>query len=329
MKRVAKPAGRLNIAIEDAPIPEPGPNEVRIRAVRTLISRGSEIGRRYTREEAINPDIMGYSLAGVIDATGSEVLHLKVGDRVAASAPHAQYVVRSADLHGPSDAPRVFRLHPGVSFDQATYWLLVAGAVTWIDIASIGRDDTVAILGQGLVGNLLLQVAKVNGLGRIVAVDGLESRCELAERLGADAVINASKEDPVAAVHRLTHGVGADIVIYAVGGPAGPKAFEQAQDMVAHGGLLHAIGLYEDAPLPLYSGKIQGRRLLGGYFGRSIDVPAAERAMTLLAQGAIRTDEMTTHHFPYTRAADAFDLLYSRLHEALGVILDWNVDEAS
>ena len=52
MKRVAKPEGKFNVVIEDAPMPEPGPGEVRVKAVRSLISRGSEMGGRYTREYA-------------------------------------------------------------------------------------------------------------------------------------------------------------------------------------------------------------------------------------------------------------------------------------
>ena len=106
----------------------------------------------------------------------------------------------------------------------------------------------------------MLQVAKHNGKGRIIAVDALESRCALAEELGADAVINAAEEDPIAAVRRLTAGAGVDIVVYAVGGPAGVKAFDQGLDMLAVGGLLHLIGLYEDAPLPLMSARSSAAR---------------------------------------------------------------------
>ena len=70
MKRMAKPEGRGNVVLENAPIPEPGYGEVRVKAVRSLISRGSEIGRRYVLEEAVDPQIMGYSMAGLVDALG-------------------------------------------------------------------------------------------------------------------------------------------------------------------------------------------------------------------------------------------------------------------
>jgi len=328
MKRVAKPEGKFNIVIEEVTMPEPSPGEVRIKAVRSLISRGSEMGGRYTREHAVNPESMGYSLAGIVDAIGEGVDHYAVGDKVVASAPHAQYAVRPARVSSLQEQAQVVPMLPSVTFDQAPYYPLTSGAVSWVDIENIQPYDTVVILGQGLVGSLLMQVAKANGRGRIIAVDTLDSRCTLSEELGADVVINASDEDPIRAVHKITNGVGAHIVVYAVGGPAGPKAFDQGLDMLAIGGLLHLIGLYEDQPLPLTSGKIQRRRLLGGYYGQVIPSGVSLRAMQLLGSDIIRTDKMTTHLFPYMEAPAAFDLLYNRMDEALGVLLNWEVPGA-
>ncbi|MBM3262183.1 MAG: zinc-binding dehydrogenase [candidate division Zixibacteria bacterium] len=323
MKRVVKPEGKFRILLEEVPVPAPGPGEVRIKAVCSLISRGSELGGRYTREHAINPDIMGYSLAGIVDETGEGVEHLAVGDRVAALAPHAEYVVRSARVAGPEDQAWVVPLLPAISFEQATYYPLVASAVTWVEIEAIRPGDTVVIVGQGLVGSLILQVAKAAGIGRLVAIDTLDSRCALAEEFGADVVIDASQENPVRAVRKLTSGVGAEIVVYAVGGPAGPTAFEQSLDMLATGGLLHLVGLYEDQALPLLSGKIQRRRLLGGHYGLTNGTRQSLRAMQLIASGSIHTDRMTTHRFSFVETAEAFDLLYRRPAEAFGVVLDW------
>ena len=326
MKRVAKPEGKYNVILEEVPMPEPGPEEVRVKAVRTLISRGSEIRGRYVREEAIDPQSMGYSLAGIVDAVGERVDHLEVGDRVGAVAPHAQYVVCPVQVSRPARLPYVLRLTDELTWDQAPYWMLGGGAVRWVDIEEIQPNDVVAIVGQGLVGSLVMQVAKANGNGRIIAIDALDLRCSLAGELGADVVINAAKEDPVEAVRKLTNGLGADIVVYAVGGPAGPKAFGQSVDMLAPGGLLHLVGLNEEQALPLYSSKIQGRRLLGGYYGGVWTAGSASRAMELLVSGAIQADRMTTHHFPYVKSPDAFHLLHNRIGETMGVLLDWDVE---
>ncbi len=324
MKRVAKPAGKYNIVIEEALLPVPGPGEVRIKAVCTLISAGSELGSRYRVEQAVDHERMGYSMAGVVDALGDGVQHYAVGDRVIASAPHAEYVVRRAQPNGPSDRQSVFLLRDDLSFEQGAYHPLIRGAVTWVEIEAIKPGDTVVVLGQGLVGSLIMQVAKANGRGRIVAIDALDRRVQLARQLGADVAVHAGREDPVAAVRRLTNGLGAEVVVYAVGGPAGPKAFEQAQDMVAPGGLLHHIGLNEQGPLPLYSSKIQRRRLLGAYYGLAAGARSNQLALELLASGAVPVERMTTHRFPFTRAAEAFRLLEDTPGEAMGVILQWD-----
>ena len=288
MKRMAKPEGRGNVMLEDAPIPEPGYGEVRVKAVRSLISRGSEIGRRYVMEEAIDPQMMGYSMAGTVDALGEGVEHLAIGDRVGAVAPHAQYVLGAALPEQQGKIPEIFPLTPGVTWDQAPYWMLGASAVRWVDIAPFERDNVIVVMGQGLVGSLMLQAMRAIDAGRLVAVDAAPLRCELAAALGADDVINAADEDPVAAVRRLTNGVGAELVVYAVGGPAGPRAFEQGMQMLTGGGTLHLIGKYEHQNLPLSSDTIQGRRILGGYFGGQWHAGSARRSLALARVGRDR-----------------------------------------
>ena len=82
MIRVIKPEGMGNIQLEDTPIPEINSCQVLVRTSKTLISRGSELFRRYILEEAVSPSIMGYSLTGTIEQVGSEVTEYQVGQRV-------------------------------------------------------------------------------------------------------------------------------------------------------------------------------------------------------------------------------------------------------
>ena len=328
MRRVAKPYGKFNIVLEEAARPNPNGDEVRITAVRTLISRGSEIGRRYVYEEHIDPAIMGYSFAGIVDTVGPEIEHLKRGDRVVARAPHAQHVVCNARPISPDHEPFVFPMCEEIDFDQAPYCYLTAASVTWAEVEEVRPQDIVAIVGQGLVGSLLMQVHKANGLGRVIAIDALDLRCEIAAELGADLVINASEEDPVEAVQRATGGSGADVVVYAVGGPAGPNAFLQCQEMLATNGLLHIIGRYEGKPLPLITASGRNRRIVEDHFGYLglTNAWSTRRAMNLLATGAIDTQRMTTHCFSFEDAGEAFELLYKNTESTLGVLLDWDSD---
>lgn len=322
MKRVAKPAGRFNIAIEETERPRLTPTEVLIRAERSLISRGSEIWRRYAREEAIDPRIMGYSLAGQIVEVGSQVAQFAPGDRVAALAPHAEYA--AMEVVAPAHRPSVVKLPVGVSAEAGTFWPLATSSVLWMEELGARPGDPVVILGQGLVGSGCMQILRALTKARVLAVDALAPRCALARQLGADEVIDASAEDPVEAVRQLTRGEGAQAVVEAVGGRAGARAFAQAQDMLRRGGLLQVLGLYEDEPLPLDSGKIQGRRLVGGYLDPDQRPRGSDQALELLASGAIRAAQMITHRFPFAEAAAAFDLLYHRPAETLGVLLVWN-----
>ena len=319
MRRVAKPEGLHNIVVEEVGTPRISPTEILVKTVRTLISRGSEIGARYTREGPVDPAIMGYSQAGIVVEVGAGVDGYAAGDRVASVRTHAEYVVVDVERHSGDIIP----LPDGAGYETATFWPLTTSSVLWMQESGISRGETLVILGQGLVGSLCMQVARKLYDPRIIAVDALSLRCDLARSLGADEVIDASVEDPVEAIRGLT-GDGADVVVEAVGGRGGARAFEQAQEMLKRGGLLHVLGLYENEPLPLYSSLIQGRRLLGGYIDLDARKESSMKAMSLLESGAIATERMITHRFPFTEAREAFDLLYDRLGEAMAVLLTWD-----
>jgi threonine dehydrogenase-like Zn-dependent dehydrogenase len=320
MKRVVKLEGKGNIAIEEIEIPSIASNEVLVKVKKSLISRGSEVFARYVMPGVVDPERMGYSDAGVVAAAGEDVRDVFVGDRVVAVAPHAEYVVR---VPGTPDA-RVIPLPDDVSFEEATFIPLLTSSVAWAQTAGIKEGDTVVILGQGLVGSLVMQVSKDYKPGRMIAIDALDLRCEFAGRLGADVVINCSEVDPVRAARDLTDGKGADIVIECVGGDAGVKSFEQAQDMVRAQGTIHLISLYQGGPLPLHSGKIMNRRLLAGILISERRSRTAQRAIKHIQDGRVRVKEMITHRFPLTEAKQAFDLLYEHPEEALGVIFEYD-----
>lgn len=320
MHRVAKHDGIGNIVVEEAPTPAIGPRQVLVRNQRSLISRGSEIGRRYLDPGQLDPAIMGYSAAGVIEAVGTAVSEFVPGQRVAVVAPHAEYVV--GDLESPIIGAFT-TIADNLSFDQATFHGLVTGALMWAKCSETRPGDTVVVLGQGLVGNLVMQALRAYQPARLIAVDTYPLRCALANQLGADLVINAATTDPVAAINEITAGQGADVVIDCVGGQAGLRSFQQAQDICRPYGIIHLIALYQGAPLALDAGKIQTRRVLGGYCQ---DLPRreyAQQAMQALSSGQILVEPLITHHFPYTAAKPAFDLLYTQSDQTMGVLFSW------
>lgn len=319
MFRVTKPEGFGNIQLQEVPIPEITAQQIRVKADTTLISRGSELFRRYIREEAVSPSIMGYSLTGRVDAVGTAVADYQIGEPVMVVAPHAEYVVAEPNA---TDG-RIVRLGEGVGFEEGTFLPLATSAVAWSDSAGVKAGDTIVILGQGLVGSLMMQVLRSYDAERIITVDALPMRCELSERLGADTVINAAEVDPVETVLRLTDGKGADIVIDCVGGHAGINSFEQAQDMTRRFGTIQLIALYQQAPLPLHSSKMMSKRLVAGILTDEPRSQIAARALQKIENGDIRATEMVTHRFHYTEAKEAFDLLWHSPGDALGVLMKW------
>ncbi|MBI3974071.1 MAG: zinc-binding dehydrogenase [Chloroflexi bacterium] len=320
MWRVAKHEGVGNVVLEHVPIPEPGPGQVLVRTQVSLISRGSELWRRYEREEAIDPGMMGYSTTGVVVRAGEGVAQVGPGDRVVVTAPHAEYSVRSVQERG---RPWVFPLDGALSFDEGTFHPLSTSSAGWTQAARITPRDRVVVLGQGIVGNLVMQFARRYRPAQLIAVDALDLRCRLSREAGAPEVINAAEEEPVAAVRRLTGGAGAAIVFDCVGGRAGVQSFAQAQEMLAPGGLLQLIGLYHGAPLPLDASKMMGKRLLGGYPPETDRAVAGQEAMQALAAGAVRVQPLITHRFAGHEAKQAFDFLYEHPDQAMGVLLIW------
>jgi len=326
MWRVAKHAGVGNVVLEQVPLPEPGPNQALVRIRASLISRGSELWRRYELAEAVDPGIMGYSTAGVVERIGplnNGATKVQPGNRVVVTAPHAEYAL--ASLEPAAVRGRCQPLADNLSFEEGTFHPLSTSANGWTQAAEITPGDRVAILGQGIVGNLVMQFARRYTPAQLIAVDALDLRCRLARAVGGPSleVIDASKEDPVAAVKRLTGGKGATIVIDCVGGRAGIQSFKQAQEMLATGGLLQLIGLYHGEPLPLDASKMMGKRLIGGY------PPATDRnvigpeAMAALSSGEVRVQPLITHRFAGKDAKQAFDFLYEHPDQAMGVLLIW------
>jgi threonine dehydrogenase-like Zn-dependent dehydrogenase len=323
MWRVIKPEGFGNIEIEKADVPVPGPSEILVKNHRTLISRGSEIGGRYRKSDAVDPGIIGYSAAGVVVQVGPDVESSWIGKRVVVSAPHAEYVIGKLDAKFGSF--KVTEMAENLSFDDATFHPLTAAGVIWAEIAGIKAGEKVVVMGQGLVGTQCMQAAKAYKPGKLIAVDALPARVDRAPSLGADVAVNAVTEDAVARVIELTDG-GADLVMECVGGPAGVKSFPQAVAMTRKLGRIHLISLYHEQPLPLDSGAIQGKMLIGGYFADLAEIwqTRAEDTMARMAAGEFQIEPLISHRFPFSEAKAAFDLLHDRLNEALGVIFVWD-----
>jgi threonine dehydrogenase-like Zn-dependent dehydrogenase len=100
-------------------------------------------------------------------------------------------------------------------------------------------------------------------------------------------------------------------------------SFAGALEMVKADGVVHLVGLYHGAPLPLDASRMMGKLLIGGYRLDEPLGPLRARTATLIEEGQIRVEPLITHRFPAARAAEAFALLDGHLEQALGVLLEW------
>ena len=320
MKQLEKLNGFGNVRMVEVERPEPGPGQLLVEVKRSLISRGSELFRRYVLEEAVSPDIMGYSDAGEVVSLGPDVERFSVGQRVMVNGPHAQFVVANES----GRRKLAFALPDELDFETATFLPLTTSSVMWMRTSPIEPGQTVVILGQGIVGSLCAQIIRERKPGQVIVVDALSLRCEIARKLGPDVVIDVSRSDSVAEVKKLTGGAGADLVVECVGGNMGIRSFEQAQQMLAPGGAIHLIAKYQGGPLPLNGDGFMDKILVAGIRIDQTREACREEAAQMLIDGRVKISDLITHRLPWEKTPEAYHMLYEKPNEALGVILEWN-----
>ena len=307
------------VRLVDDQIPVPGRGEFLVKLTRSLISRGSELFRRYAREEAVDPQIMGYSAVGRVIELGRDTRGVEISQRVMVTAPHAQFELST--LAG--DRRRAFLIPDSIADEQATFLHLASESLMWMRSTPVDETDTVVILGQGIVGLLCAQTVRERNPARVITVDLLPLRCKVSAMLGVDTVVDGSRVDPVETILKLTDDEGADVVIECVGGPAGVKSFEMAQRVLKRGGVIQLVARYQGSSLPLDTQKMSTGMILFGDRLNHRYRDCKRDAAAMISDGRLRVREIITHRLPWEEVADAYHFLYKHPHEALGVILEW------
>ncbi|MCX6503167.1 MAG: zinc-binding dehydrogenase [Microbacterium sp.] len=169
----------------------------------------------------------------------------------------------------------------------------------------VGEGSSVAIIGVGGVGSSLIPMARAAGATSIVAVDIAADKLERARELGATAMVDATADDPVAAVRALTGGV--DVAFEALGRA---ETFTQALGMLDDGGRLVAIGIAPagtTAPIEITPLVRRGQQIVGSFGGRTReDLPAVAR---LAAAGGFDTARLVTRRYALADADAAYTAL--------------------
>jgi NADPH2:quinone reductase len=211
---IEEPGGPEAFRIVDREVGDPGPGQIRIRHEACGLNF-IDVYQRMGMYPLEMPHALGMEAAGVVEAVGEGVTHLKAGDRAAyAAAPPGAYA--EARVMG---AAQVCPLPDGISFEEGAAMMLKGLTVNYLfrRTTPIAAGDTVLFhAAAGGVWLIACQWAKSEGI-RLIGTAGTAEKCTLALEHGADACINYRDEDWAARVRDLTDGRGVDVVMDAVG----------------------------------------------------------------------------------------------------------------
>jgi len=324
---VFREAGKVEI--EEFPLRKPEANEVLVETVCTLISPGTETAFLMALPNTPKrfPRYPGYSNVGVIASKGSESSELAVGDRVASRKSHASHVI--------VDETEVLKIPNNLSFEEASFFALGSISLQAVRKAYIEIGESVVVLGQGLVGNLALQLAKLSGGMPLVAVDMFDYRLEISKRCGADYTFNPKRDSLIEEVNSVTEGKGADVVIEATGNP---KAIPTALKLAGRCGRVILLGSTRGTSEVNFYSEVhrKGVTIIGAHesirprydsiHGWWTQKDDSILVLKLLSKGLLRVKDLISAKMSYRDAAKAYDLLINSKENTLGIVLEWKED---
>ena len=321
--RVARLYSIDDIRIEEEPVPEPGAGEILVRTRACGICTGDLMGW-YMKRKA--PLVFGHEPVGEVAKVGQGVSHLREGARVFAhhhapcgecarcrrgAAVHcetwrkgairpggmAEYFVVSAA----SVAADTLELPPALDYTAASLVEPVACVVKSLRRGGVTSGQTIVVIGVGIMGQLHVALAAQIG-ARVIALDRVPFRLQRARELGADAVIDVSRNDPVDAVKELTGGEMAEVVF------VGPGSIEAMETGIRLAGA--------DARVVLFTcsqpDDVLAARPFDLYFREVSLVPSyscgprdTREALQLLESGKIPVSKLVTHKFELERVNEA------------------------
>lgn len=338
--RFVRPGEPLQVV--EVPVPRPGPQEVLVRVRATgLCGSDVHIAVEGITPTGFTPITLGHEPAGEVAETGEGAAGWAPGDRVAVLALQscgrcehcgrgAMQVCsqrRIAGIHVDgalaeymvTPVSTLIALPEQVSFDVGG---IITDAVATpfhalADRAQLRAGETVAVFGVGGLGLHAVELARFMGAARVIAVDVRVAQLERARTYGADTVVDASSQDPVAAVLAATSGRGVDVAAEFVGLQS---TISQAVEVLATGGRAVIVGLGPDpvlGPPPTVFVRKEASIIASYASGRT----TAERLVALAASGALDLARSISHVFPLHQADEALRVLHTKDGDPLRVVV--------
>ena len=332
--------GKIEIRELDIPTPAPDEALVRVRAVGLC---GSDV--HYYEHGRIGPYvvtgpiILGHEAAGEVVAVGSEVRHLKEGQRVTiepgatcgrceycksgrynlcpdvrflATPPidgaFCEYITMRADL--------LFPIPDSMSFEKAALIEPLSVGLHAVRRGDLRTGETVVIMGMGPIGMMTLLAAKAAGAGRVIGVDLEPFRLERALQIGADGVINLREEDGQEALLRLTEGRKADLAIETAGNG---RAAQSAVQAVRRGGRVVLVGLPQEEATPFNIPYIVDNEIdIRGVFRYHNTYPTG---VAVMAAESLNLDPIITDRMTLEETPKAFEKAIKEKNSTLKIII--------
>ncbi len=269
-------------------------------------------------------DGWGYEEVGEVVEVGAEVDDLALGTRIWGTWGHRACTVQTAER------ARNRVLDAGVDPRVGIFSQIGAIGLNVVLDADIHVGETVAVFGLGVPGQIAAQLARLNG-ARVIGVDGIASRRELAARLGAEHVLDAGPGSVAEQIRELTDGRGADVCLEVTGNY---RALHEAIRSVAYSSRVCAAGFMQGDGLGLRLGEEFHHNRVQVICSQISGVSPtlqhrwdalrlARTALDLAVAGRLRLVELISHTLPIERAPEAFRLLDEHPEEALQVVLSF------
>jgi len=243
------------------PVPKAGEVLIAIKAASLNFPDLLTVQNKYQFKPPL-PFVPGSEYAGVVEAVGEGVTHLKVGDPVAAIGSSGGF-----GTHACVAAAGVMPLPPGFAFDDASAFVMTYATThhALIDRAQLKTGETLLVLGAaGGVGTAAIQIGKVLG-ARVIAAASTDEKCDFCKSLGADATINYTAGNIRDELKKLTDGKGPDVVYDPVGGDVAEPVFRS----IAWRGRYLVVGFAQGSipALPLNLALLKGAAIVGVFWG--------------------------------------------------------------
>ncbi len=339
--------GNEKLELKEIPIPNPGADEILVRVKAASICNRTDLVAFMYNEKPVeffgyklpHPDDFGYEwvvrsplyldhfgheVTGIAERVGKDITKIATGDRVFLRSPvrnpersgFAEYVLAKEYM--------IAKLPQYLSFEEGVLGELLPIAIGAARDIRLG--DYVGILGQGPGGLMITQVAKLQGAAKIIVADKYEKRLKLAKELGADCVVNVTRENIEKKVKDII-GVsdlkdyGLDVVIDAVGTP---DVLRECLRLVKKGGSVRIFGTHHLEPVMIDVVKWEEKAVTIGMSNEATPEETAERmarAQRLLEAELIKTKPFITHVFRLEELPQAFALLKNSPGEVIKVAI--------